>query len=73
MGTSTATWLPELAAMNAARMHTSVLPKPTSPQTIRSMGRCDTHVVDHRFDRGLLIGGFLERELAGELLILVEH
>jgi hypothetical protein len=41
VGTSTATCLPACAATKAARMATSVLPKPTSPQTTRSMGfRC---------------------------------
>ena len=38
VGTSTATCLPACAAMKAARMATSVLPKPTSPHTTRSMG-----------------------------------
>ena len=38
VGTSTATCLPACAAMNAARIATSVLPKPTSPHTTRSMG-----------------------------------
>ena len=32
VGTSTATCLPSITALNAARMATSVLPKPTSPQ-----------------------------------------
>jgi transcription-repair coupling factor (superfamily II helicase) len=39
VGTSTATCCPLLAATKAARMATSVLPKPTSPHTTRSMGR----------------------------------
>src|SRR3972149_3117245 len=38
VGTSTATCLPSLTAMNAARSATSVLPKPTSPQISRSIG-----------------------------------
>ena len=38
VGTSTATWRPALAAAKAARTATSVLPKPTSPQTTRSIG-----------------------------------
>ena len=38
MGTSTATCLPPITALNAARMATSVLPKPTSPQIKRSIG-----------------------------------
>ena len=39
VGTSTATWYPSATALNAARRATSVLPKPTSPATRRSMGR----------------------------------
>ena len=38
VGTRTATCLPACTAAKAARMATSVLPKPTSPQTMRSMG-----------------------------------
>ena len=39
VGTTTATCLPFMAATKAARNATSVLPKPTSPQTSRSIGR----------------------------------
>ena len=39
VGTSTATWRPPVTHLKAARMATSVLPKPTSPQIRRSMGR----------------------------------
>ena len=39
VGTTTATCLPLIAAAKAARSATSVLPKPTSPQTSRSIGR----------------------------------
>ncbi len=39
VGTNTATCLPFCTAMNAALNATSVLPKPTSPQTNLSMGR----------------------------------
>ena len=39
VGTTTATCTPFIAAMKAARNATSVLPKPTSPQTSRSIGR----------------------------------
>ena len=39
VGTSTATWWPLSTTLNAARMASSVLPKPTSPQSRRSMGR----------------------------------
>ena len=38
VGTSTATCLPSITALNAARTATSVLPKPTSPQSRRSIG-----------------------------------
>ena len=38
VGTSTATCRPPATAANAARSATSVLPKPTSPQTTRSIG-----------------------------------
>ena len=38
VGTSTATCLPSCTALNAARTATSVLPYPTSPQMIRSIG-----------------------------------
>ena len=38
VGASTATCLPSWIALNAARMATSVLPKPTSPHTRRSIG-----------------------------------
>ena len=39
VGTNTATCLLSTAALKAARIATSVLPKPTSPQTSRSIGR----------------------------------
>ena len=39
VGTTTATCSPAIAATKAARSATSVLPKPTSPQTSRSIGR----------------------------------
>ena len=39
VGTSTATCRPASTALNAARIAISVLPKPTSPQTRRSIGR----------------------------------
>src|SRR2546425_991569 len=38
VGTRTATCRPSMTALNAARMPTSVLPKPTSPQIKRSIG-----------------------------------
>ena len=39
VGTNTATCRPDSTALKAARSATSVLPKPTSPQTKRSIGR----------------------------------
>ncbi len=39
VGARIATCLPPMTAMKAARSATSVLPKPTSPQTRRSIGR----------------------------------
>ena len=39
VGTSSSTWRPPVTAFSAARTATSVLPKPTSPQTSRSIGR----------------------------------
>src|SRR5207237_6649790 len=39
VGTSIATCRPSTAALNAARTASSVLPKPTSPHTTRSIGR----------------------------------
>ncbi len=39
VGASTATCFPSMTALNAARTATSVLPKPTSPQIKRSIGR----------------------------------
>ncbi len=38
MGTRMAACFPPVTALNAARMATSVLPNPTSPQMRRSMG-----------------------------------
>jgi len=42
VGARIATCLPPVTAMKAARSATSVLPKPTSPQTRRSIGCGDT-------------------------------
>ncbi len=39
VGTTTATCLPPITVAKAARSATSVLPKPTSPQISRSIGR----------------------------------
>jgi hypothetical protein len=70
VGASTATCLPPVTATKAARSATSVLPKPTSPQTSRSMGARRDHVLDHRVDGGVLVGGFLEAEAVGEGLVV---
>jgi hypothetical protein len=51
VGTTTATCLPSIAAAKAARNATSVLPKPTSPQISRSIGRPGAEIVQHRVDR----------------------
>ncbi len=56
VGTTTATCLPLIAATKAARSATSVLPKPTSPQTSRSIGLPDGEIVEHGIDgRGLIL------------------
>ena len=39
VGASTSTWRPPVTALSEPRSATSVLPKPTSPQTSRSIGR----------------------------------
>ena len=51
VGTRTATCLPSCTALNAARIATSVLPKPTSPHTRRSIGIVALHVGLHGVDR----------------------
>ena len=48
VGTTTATWKPFMAATKAARSATSVLPKPTSPHTSRSIGRPGVEIGDAR-------------------------
>ena len=58
-------------ATNAARSATSVLPKPTSPHTRRSIGLPARHVRDHRVDRRGLVGRLLEAEAVGERLVVV--
>ena len=42
VGASKATWRPLITALKAARSASSVLPKPTSPQSSRSIGRSDS-------------------------------
>ena len=62
VGASTATCLPSWIALNAARIATSVLPKPTSPQTRRSIGYGALHVGLDVVDRRALVGRLDERE-----------
>ena len=57
VGTSTAACLPSWTALKTARIATSVLPKPTSAQTSRSIGRAQLHVGLHVLDRLGLVGG----------------
>jgi hypothetical protein len=64
-----ATCLPALAATKAARTATSVLPKPTSPQTTRSIGWLEPRSVITASIALQLVGGFLERKLRRELLV----
>ena len=59
VGTTTATCLPVMAATKAARSATSVLPKPTSPQISRSIGRPGAEIVDHVGDGRLLVVGLV--------------
>ena len=57
-------------ATNAARIATSVLPKPTSPQTMRSIGRSPAdRASTWRIDLRLILG-LLEREGVGEGLVI---
>ena len=51
VGASTATCLPACTATKAARIATSVLPKPTSPHTMRSIGRSLCQIGEHLADR----------------------
>ena len=69
VGTTTATCLPFIAATKAARSATSVLPKPTSPQISRSIGRPDAKILEHGVDGGLLILGFLVGEAGAEFVV----
>ena len=69
VGTTTATCLPAIAVTKAARSATSVLPKPTSPQTSRSIGRPAPRSSMHVVDRALLVLGLLVGEAGGELVV----
>ena len=69
VGTTTATCLPLIAVTKAARSATSVLPKPTSPQTSRSIGRPGAEIVEHRVDGVELVLGLLVGEAGRELVV----
>jgi hypothetical protein len=60
-----------MATRKAARMATSVLPKPTSPHTSRSMGRGASRSL-HVVDRAGLIRGLVEGEggLEGAVVVV---
>ena len=58
---------PAIAATKAARSATSVLPKPTSPHTSRSIGLPDAEIVEHVGDRAVLVVGLLIGEAVDEL------
>ncbi len=62
VGASTATCLPSWIALNAARIAISVLPKPTSPHTRRSIGIGRSMSRLDVVDRRALIGRLDERE-----------
>ncbi len=71
VGQSTATCRPAVAMRNAARIATSVLPKPTSPQTSRSIGRSDLQVGVHLGDGAGLVRRLVEGEGGGEGAVVV--
>src|SRR5262249_48795452 len=60
VGAMMATCLPVIAVAKAARSATSVLPKPTSPQTRRSIGRPFATSAHHPIGRALRVVGLLE-------------
>ena len=74
VGASIATCLLSETALNAARMPTSVLPYPTSPQTQAIHGHLRLHVLLDVGDCSLLIGGLfvLERFFELPLPIIVQ-
>ena len=57
---------PAIAATKAARSATSVLPKPTSPQTSRSIGLPAAEIAEHVVDRAVLVVGLLIGEAVDE-------
>ena len=69
VGATSATCWPFIAATKAARSATSVLPKPTSPQTSRSIGLPSARSLEHVLDRLLLVVGLLPREALDELVV----
>ena len=69
VGTTTATCLPSSATANAARSATSVLPKPTSPQISRSIGRPLSRSFSVDVIAPELVLGFLIGEARAELVI----
>ena len=69
VGTTTATCLPFMAVTKAARSATSVLPKPTSPQMSRSIGRPEARSAMHGGDGGLLVVGLLVGKAGAELVV----
>ena len=69
VGTTTATCLPFIATAKAARSATSVLPKPTSPQIRRSIGRPAPSSLSTDIDGGLLVFGLLIGEAGAEFVV----
>jgi hypothetical protein len=69
VGTSTATCRPPITALNAARIATSVLPKPTSPQIRRSIGRVRSMSALASLMAFQLVGRFLEEKRCLELAL----
>ena len=68
VGTTTATWKPASAATKAARSATSVLPKPTSPHTSRSIGLPEARSSSTVCDAGGLVLGLVVGEAGHELV-----
>ena len=66
VGTSIGDLLAAVHGGKAARSATSVLPKPTSPQTTRSIGLALREIVEYFVDGALLVLGLVEREAASK-------
>ena len=73
VGTSTATCLPSAIATNAARSATSVLPKPTSPQTSRSIGLPAVRSAITASIAACWSARLLERKAVGERFVVVRR